>query len=573
MVKPVPTAPVKDFNFTAFAAVNPTTPPPGQQLDQEFNRTNTSVKEAIEFVRQAIGDDGKIKSAAIDISALDTVQGTQGPQGIQGPEGPAGPQGPQGEVGPQGPQGIQGQQGIAGQSYTPDVVSTSSMRVLYDAEPQGFSFLDAVSGTLYFKLSNTAGDWSIGSPFGRGPQGPEGPQGPQGPQGIQGIQGPTGAQGPQGNVGPAGAAGPAGSMVRYGTTVPDNALGNNGDLYLRSNGDLYDKTGGVWTLRTSLIGPEGPQGATGLTGAQGPQGIQGPQGVAGPTGPVGPPGEVSTAQLNAAVAGLNATIDGLAVADINGLQAALDASTPAGMIDEYAGNVPPTGWLKCNGAVVSRTTYAALFAALVRRRVGATITIASPAVISWPAHGLSVNDPVVFTTTGALPTGIEAGTTYFVASAGFATDSFRVSATAGGAAIDTSGTQSGTHTIENAPWGRGDGSTTFALPDLRGEFVRGWDDGRGIDTNRVFGSAQASQNLAHNHTGTADSAGAHTHPINTFATKALGLGPVTTNGNTSSPATASTNSAGAHTHSLTIADSGGTEARPRNMALLYCIKF
>jgi hypothetical protein len=40
-------------------------------------------------------------------------------------------------------------------------------------------------------------------------------------------------------------------------------------------------------------------------------------------------------------------------------------------------------------------------------------------------------------------------------------------------------------------FGAGDGSTTFNIPDLRGEFVRGWDAGRGVDTGRVFGSSQA----------------------------------------------------------------------------------
>lgn len=39
-------------------------------------------------------------------------------------------------------------------------------------------------------------------------------------------------------------------------------------------------------------------------------------------------------------------------------------------------------------------------------------------------------------------------------------------------------------------FGAGDGSTTFALPDLRGEFVRGWDHGRGVDAGRSLGSAQ-----------------------------------------------------------------------------------
>ncbi|WP_082049803.1 phage tail protein [Thalassospira sp. HJ] len=39
-------------------------------------------------------------------------------------------------------------------------------------------------------------------------------------------------------------------------------------------------------------------------------------------------------------------------------------------------------------------------------------------------------------------------------------------------------------------WGHGDQVSTFNLPDLRGEFVRGFDDGRGVDDGRVFGSWQ-----------------------------------------------------------------------------------
>ncbi len=80
-----------------------------------------------------------------------------------------------------------------------------------------------------------------------------------------------------------------------------------------------------------------------------------------------------------------------------------------------------------------------------------TITVASPGVVSWTAHGLAAGTPVVFTTTGALPTGLTAGTTYYVIAAGLATDSFRVSATPGGSAINTSGSQSGTHTAATQP--------------------------------------------------------------------------------------------------------------------------
>lgn len=46
------------------------------------------------------------------------------------------------------------------------------------------------------------------------------------------------------------------------------------------------------------------------------------------------------------------------------------------------------------------------------------------------------------------------------------------------------------YAVIGTTFGTGDGISTFNLPDLRGEFVRGWDDGRGIDTNRQFGSYQ-----------------------------------------------------------------------------------
>lgn len=73
-----------------------------------------------------------------------------------------------------------------------------------------------------------------------------------------------------------------------------------------------------------------------------------------------------------------------------------------------------------------------------------TISIAIPGVVTWAGHGLAAGTPIMFTTTGALPTGITAGTTYYVVDA--ATDSFSVAATPGGTAITTSGTQSGVHT-------------------------------------------------------------------------------------------------------------------------------
>jgi hypothetical protein len=80
-----------------------------------------------------------------------------------------------------------------------------------------------------------------------------------------------------------------------------------------------------------------------------------------------------------------------------------------------------------------------------------TITIASPGVVTWTAHGHSANEPIIITTSGALPTGLTAGTTYYVINP--TTNTFQLSATSGGAAINTTGAQNGTHT---ATTGAGD---------------------------------------------------------------------------------------------------------------------
>ena len=76
-----------------------------------------------------------------------------------------------------------------------------------------------------------------------------------------------------------------------------------------------------------------------------------------------------------------------------------------------------------------------------------TITIASPAVITSSGHGLIAGDTFKLTTTGALPTGITAGTTYYVIATGLTSNTFQFSATSGGTAINTSGSQSGVHKL------------------------------------------------------------------------------------------------------------------------------
>lgn len=124
--------------------------------------------------------------------------------------------------------------------------------------------------------------------------------------------------------------------------------------------------------------------------------------------------------------------------------------------------------------------------------------------------------------------------------------------------------------------GTGDGSTTFNLPEIRGEFLRFWDDSRGIDSGRALGSAQTDEIKAHTHaagTLAAGSSGAHTH--SQTATEPNGTGAnFAFSGNLDNSQTVVTASSGAHTHTITgsTASTGSSETRPRNVALMALIK-
>ena len=230
-----------------------------------------------------------------------------------------------------------------------------------------------------------------------------------------------------------------------------------------------------------------------------------------------------------------------------------------GEICYFARNTAPVGFLKANGATISRSTYAALFAAIYKTAT-VTMTIATPGVISWAGHTLVANDSVQFTSTGVLPTGFVTATNYYVVGASIVAGvSFQLSATPGGAAIATSGSQSGIHTAHNAPFGIGDGSTTFNVPELRGEFLRGWDDGRGVDSNRAFGSGQLDAMQGHVHgggySGFNDRSGGSGGTPNL---RSDGVSP-----NTTTPITDGSNGT----------PRTSTETRGRNVPLLACIKY
>lgn len=106
----------------------------------------------------------------------------------------------------------------------------------------------------------------------------------------------------------------------------------------------------------------------------------------------------------------------------------------------------------------------------------------------------------------------------------------------------------------------GETSLQFRVPDLRGEFIRGWDHGRGVDPGRAFASAQSYQNASHRHNiellgGTSG-----------FMVDAYGTGPTVNGRSIDSGVTTSS-------YEVIRTDlQGGTETRPRNVAMMYAIK-
>jgi microcystin-dependent protein len=117
------------------------------------------------------------------------------------------------------------------------------------------------------------------------------------------------------------------------------------------------------------------------------------------------------------------------------------------------------------------------------------------------------------------------------------------------------------------------GSTT--LPDLRGVFLRGLDNGRGLDTGRAIRTYQADDLKAHNHTGTTSTNGSHTHTQYRSDGGNGGGALHGYGGDNIGRITISSNAmaaAGNHNHTLNINNTGGTETRPKNVAVNYIIR-
>ena len=123
-------------------------------------------------------------------------------------------------------------------------------------------------------------------------------------------------------------------------------------------------------------------------------------------------------------------------------------------------------------------------------------------------------------------------------------------------------------TFLGGAFNKGDeGAGNFRLPESRGEFLRGWDHGRGVDAGRTLPSGQESQNLRHAHPqplaepiGTATGQfKAGTYVVSPVMQRAIwqDTGSTADNG---------------YAEPLDWAASGGSESRPRNIAVMWCLK-
>ena len=142
-------------------------------------------------------------------------------------------------------------------------------------------------------------------------------------------------------------------------------------------------------------------------------------------------------------------------------------------------------------------------------------------------------------------------------------------------------------------YGTGNGSSTFNLPDLRGEFVRGFDNGKGTDSGRSIATSQSSQNAQHNHSMSVSGTTSNPTPTLTgdvrrisegyrsqgtasgvFTKELDGNNNITGSSSTSPVAGFSIDATHTHTFSASgnTGNQGGNESRPRNVAMMYVIK-
>lgn len=252
--------------------------------------------------------------------------------------------------------------------------------------------------------------------------------------------------------------------------------------------------------------------------------------------------------------------------DFNGIpRLTLDATgvygaNTIGEICWFAFSDIPKRFLLCNGAQPLRTSYPTLFSKLVKSSfVTFPVVSSAPISISWPGNKLSLYDPVKFS--APVPIGINAGATYYAIN--ITPSGFNICADPINSPSAITGTIASPlySFATNAPWGDGNGTTTFTLPNLLDMTVRGWNPASG----RSFGSFQ-------NWATAAQSGAVELGKPGDFGSVFGTSGVFFSHGNVQPNRHQGTGGGGGSlTLGISIGTPGATETRSANYALLPCI--
>jgi microcystin-dependent protein len=277
------------------------------------------------------------------------------------------------------------------------------------------------------------------------------------------------------------------TSVATGTGLSGGTITTTGTISLANT----TVTAGAYTNANITVDAQGRITAAASGSSGGVTSVSGTAGRITSSGGTTPVIDLATSGVSAGSYGSSSLIPVITFDAYGRATSATTASVggvPSGAVEAFAMNTAPSGWLACNGAAISRSTYSALFTAI--------------------------------------------GTTF----------------------------------------GTGDGSTTFNIPDVRGYFVRGVDNARGVDSGRTFGSNQGFAMQQHRHSHGTDGTSSGGYNANGY-TDSLGYTNGSGNQSGGGGYAHNTTSAMMPTTAGGTAVAGASENRPINIALLYCIKF
>jgi hypothetical protein len=301
-------------------------------------------------------------------------------------------------------------------------------------------------------------------------------------------------------------------------TALENTLSRDGTSPNSMNADIdMDENDlmNVGTLTVESIVLDGVALAADDIQAVGPQGDPGPTGPQGPAGTTSPVADTSTSgtvTLSTLAQLLSGTSGVVPTSDI--LKTFIDMVSPIGEVKAFFLQSAPTYWLPLRGGTIGSTASGA-----TERADDDTLVLFT---ILW--NNVDNADLAIQTSVGV------------------------PSVRGVSAAVDFAANK------------------RLPLPDLRDRFLRGQ-----AAAGRNIASYQADAYGSHIHTGTTSTDGNHFHTFGVYNQDAAS--GVAADGAGVASASAATSTGGSHNHTLNINASGDTETRPKNLAVLYCVRY